>query len=505
MSSIEQTKAYAVAVAEASLGSFTKQARGDLEAPNGDENVRLYTAKGGSAVTLASDTTSAAVVFDPESSLRNGQMNVVVYERNASNAVAAVQTVSLGRSTNEFLSAGILSSGLKVFNSSGVDVIGGTQTAAVLTAVPRDISTITTTDVANFCSNHERDLVSGVVSREDSTMTMCMTDHFGKKMSLSRSNTLGNVVERSWDSSIGTRLTTEGENLMKVGSRTMVATASGATNAEILANENRRLIDTNFLSAGNNPLTLATYNATVEARIVMNDPGSAVAQFKINVRALGVDAAGTVVAEVNLTDILTTAASSVYTFSAATTLTSATTPIHRVILGLVSTSSDVTDTLRAADSSAVVKAFEETADIPARPIHVCVFEGLNASATLNINSTAVMTGVPDSTNVFISSAGSVSRVVYDTNLVEMFLRSVSRVLPRAHTITGHGAMEKAVMAVFGSEDIKLSFQAMSFGDVIKKLSGAGKFAKATIRDVSDIAKEVEPILSAGMAIGRMMI
>jgi len=507
MSIAASTKAYAIEVANTALDSFTKQARGDIEAPNGDENVRLYTAKGGSAVTLNSSTTSAAVVFDPEASLRNGQMNVQVYERNSANTVLAVQTVSLGRPSDEFLSVGVMSSGLKAFNSSGVDVIGGTQTAAVLTSVPRDISQLTTTDVSNFNSNHERDLSSGVISRDDATMTMVITEHLGKKMCLARSDTLGNVVTRKWDDRIGSRRTTVGQN-GGFSTDTTVTPITGAgdlteTFANLLASSeggtNKLIFDSSRLSGSNNPLTLATFNAEVEGFLrIAAGAGSSHEDYGATFRIMALSAANEILSESTVRDFTAVKTGETFDLTFGASVGSSTAPIHRVVVFYVrEVGASVTEAVVAADSTFVLTATEETADIPARPIHVCVFEGLNSGATLNLESTSVLTGVPDSTNVFISSSTAKDYATVDVSLVEMFMKSVIRSMPRAFTVAGHGAVVRRLTAYFGDEEVDLSFKAMSFKDVSSMIKKVGSHAKT----LNKFMKDVHPLLDAmgGMA------
>uniref|UniRef100_A0A2V0RIX9 Uncharacterized protein n=1 Tax=viral metagenome TaxID=1070528 RepID=A0A2V0RIX9_9ZZZZ len=510
MSSVDATKDYAVEVAKTALNGFNKQARGDLEAPNGDENVRLYTAKGGSAVTLASGTTSAAVVFDPEASIRNGQMNVCVYERDTNDAVTAVQTVNLGRSSNEFLSVGVMSSGLKVFNSSGVDVIGGTQTAAVLTSVPKDISSITTTDVSNFCSNHERDVASGIVSREDSTMTVSMTEHLGRKMCLSRTDTIGNVVTRTWDDSVSTRRTTSGKTGGFAVDTTVTPVSDSSDDtvsfATLLASHNsgtnKMIFDSSRLDDIHDPLTLATYNARLKGYIRINaGTGSAYDDYMASFRIMGLSAANEIVSESGVRDITTVKASDTFDLTFDTTFSSSAKPIARVVAFWSRyVGPDVTEAIRVQDTVFTLSSLEETADIPARPIHVCVFEGLNNQATLNINSTAVLTGVPDSTNVFISSATSANTDMVDGNAVEMFLRSVIRGMPRAFTVAGHGSVERSVDALFGTEEVALTFKAMSFSDITKGLKTIGSRAK----DAKRVAEQALPFVDDAARIASMM-
>jgi hypothetical protein len=490
---MQATKDYAIEVATTALNSFSKQARGDLEAPNGDENVKLFTARGGSALTLGSTTTSAVVVFDPEASLRNGQLNVGVIERDASDVVTGHRAVNLGRPATDFISAGVLSSGMKVFNSSGVDVIGGTQTAAVLTSVPRDISTLTSTDIANFCSNHERDLASGIVSREDATMTLALTEHFGKKMCLSRANTLTNVVRREWDDAIGTRKTTAGQSLSYVTDTTLTVGVDISV-AQSVTTTATHVMDSDFLDAANNPLTLATYSAEASGWVSLSNPGATHTYYFAKFRILALDHDDNVLAYNEIKDVTPVVNGVDFDLRFSGRVTSSTLPIARVVVSMSQALPDVTELVKT-DSAFKLTAYEETADISARPVHVCVFEGLNASATLNINTTAVLTGVPDSTNVFISSSSDPAPQVADTNAVEMFMKSVARVLPRAFTVGGHGQVVKDITALYGTEEVEIAFKAMSFDKVASAVKRVGQRAKKTMRDVAEPLEMIGDVAS----------
>jgi hypothetical protein len=504
------TKTYAIEVAESAVNAFHRQARGDIPSPDGSEAARLFTAKGGSAVTLDSNTTSAAVVFDPEASLRNGQMNVVVYERNSSDAVTFVKKVDLGRAANEFLSVGVLSSGLKVFNSSGVDVIGGTQSSAVLNSVPKVISSVTTTDLGNFVPNHERDLVQGIVSREDATMTMSMTEHFGSKRCLSRTGVTANVVSRTWDEGIDSRRTTAGQSLTFTAdqdlgildvslSSTQIASALATPDAAITVTggtTRRVLMDTSRLDAANNPITLATYSATVSGYVSFLNAAQTDDNYRIVYKIVALDAADSIIAE-NIVEDRRNVVSAAFNSRVSGTVTSTTVPIARVAVLITDAGSELTlDVVSSPQTTFRVTCTEETADLSARSIHVSVFEGLNASATLNINSFAVLSGIPDSSNVFISPSSKGVSAVHDTNAVHMFLSSVARVMPRAFTISGHGSFVKSLSTMYGEEEVTLAFKALSFGDVTRRLTKAGETAKLTGKEMAELMKRIEPTARA---------
>jgi hypothetical protein len=333
-------------------------------------------------------------------------------------------------------------------------------------------------------------------------MTICMTEHLGRKMCLSRTDTIGNVVSRTWDDGIGDRRTTAGET-GSFTTDTTVAPISGeddltASFDTLLASHNsgtnKMVFDSGRLSAGNNPLTLATFNARLKASFrISAGAGADYNDYMASFRIMALSAANEVLSESSLRDITVVKVNETFDLTFDTTISSATKPIHRVVAfwARYVADQDVTELVRSQDTTFSLTGFEETSDIPARPIHVCVFEGLNLGATLNINTTAVLTGVPDSTNVFISSSRSASADMVDGNAVEMFLRSVIRGMPRAFTLAGHGLVERNVEAMFGTEKVGITFKAMSFADVTKSLKTIGKYAKTLQRASHDVLPMIE--------------
>jgi hypothetical protein len=419
--------------------------------------------------------------------------------------------VGLGRPTDEFISVGLLSSGLKVFNSSGADVVGGTQSSAIVHSVPRDISTISTTDLGNYVPNHERDLVHGVVSRDDATMTMTMTEHLGSKRCLARTDMRGNVVSRTWDDGLGSRRTTTGETLGFTVDTDLGVIAPNiheddAAIALALASPDKALdlngsglctrvvMDTSRLNAANNPLTLATYSADVEGYLSFADSDTADTDYNVRFKIFALDAAGKIIGT-NASEDCQNIGTAPFSIRFSGSISSSTVPIARIAVMLTDTRGELTTDLVAAQLSTFkVTGYEETSDIPARAIHVTVLEGLNQSATLNINSFAVLSGIPDASNVFISPSASGSPEVYDVNAVNMFLMSVSRVMPRAFTISGHSSFSRTLTAMYGGAGVDVAFKAMSFRDVTSAVAKAGRLAKATASEVGPILKELEPIM-----------
>jgi hypothetical protein len=178
-------------------------------------------------------------------------------------------------------------------------------------------------------------------------------------------------------------------------------------------------------------------------------------------------------------------------------ISSTTKPIARVIVSPIKENvSQSSLTSSTSNCYNTITAIEETADIPARPIHITVLEGLNQAATINLSSFAVLTGIPDSTNVFISNARSGSHEVYDYNAVEIFLRSITNVLPRAFTVGGHGRFTTELTAMYGDEETTIAFQAMSFSSVAERIKKIGETAKKTGKELESMLRSVEPVASS---------
>jgi len=495
---VDKTESYALEVAETVMSPFSRQATGGLEAPMADENVRLYSAKGGSAITVANNTTSAVVIFDPEATLRNGQFRVTIIERDSADTINAVKSIAMGRKATDFQAVGVVSSGLKCFNSSGTDVVGGTQSAAVLTSVPRDVSKITSSDLANFCNNHERDLVSGVTSREDATATVSISEHFGKRMALVRDNTLSNVIQRTWDDGIDdtasggvNRRATAGYTSTfhdAAGAAALLWDATATTFATAIADPLKYfLVDSSRLDEDKNPLTFATYSASVKLHVRTGGVTNVTDVFYLSFAVYGLDADNKVVASNLVSRDIYNLDQHRTNYAIDATVSSSTVPIHRVVIQAILQSPNMTtpaDAIDVGDSTCAITAYEETADVPGRAVHFCVFEGLNSNATINISSAATMAGIPDSSNVFIGSVGGTRPDVYDDNAVSMFLKSVSRVVPRAYTVAGLDTVEREVKAMYGNKEVSVAFQAMSFGRIAQGVKDLGKKAKMPAKMIS---------------------
>jgi hypothetical protein len=264
--------------------------------------------------------------------------------------------------------------------------------------------------------------------------------------------------------------------------------------AMLAANPGLIVLDTARLTNERNPLTFATYEAQFEAYIgfAAHTADGAVA---FNYRCFALDAAGAVIQEIRGDDRGSIKANSKFDSTVTGAFKSTTVPIHRVVVFMAAqTGFVISESLEATVTKSKVTALEETSDIPARYIHTCVLEGLNAGATININSTAVLTGVADSTNVFIGAANDQSDAfAIDTNAVNVFMSSISRVMPRAFTSEGHQMLTRTVTGMYNDESVGVAFQAMSFSDVQRAVKRVGKVAKMAKSELEHYAPMIEDV------------
>jgi hypothetical protein len=164
-----------------------------MASPGSASGARIYVSEGSGTISAIDDTVkNIVVVYDPEATLRRGQAQMIVFERNSAGVVKKVSAVKVGRSSTDFLAAGVVSSALTVKNTSSVDQIAGAQTQATLYSVPKTIKSLTASDLLQFATDKDSHLISNVTSKMDHTVTNSPTDHNGVSMALLRDKAFSN-------------------------------------------------------------------------------------------------------------------------------------------------------------------------------------------------------------------------------------------------------------------------------------------------------------------------
>lgn len=474
---------------------YQKSVSGKMVAPSTAGGSAIYISEGSGTVSCDSSTKSAVAFYDAEASLRRGQPAVIVYERNAAGSVTFAHKINIGRPSSDFLAGGIVSSTLTSANTSGLDDIAGSQTQAVLYSTPKVASALTATDVLQFTTDKDMHLVSNISSKADNTRTFAITEHTGNKSSVLSTGARSNQVEIEYTVSATNNAA---QGFADPSTLFTQVTGSYASNSAAAIYDSAR-------DLAYSPFSLASYVSHLSLNVPFIVQTAAIETATLTVVAL--DAAGGALETVDVAIDLQSELSNTNTpgdfdFALDVNLTSSTLPIDRVMVFLKNASNaagDVT-TGQLKRSSAVasgrIAATEETADIAGRPVHFTVFEGLNASASLNFHAANILAGTPDSTNAFISGGAS-SDEVYDFSMVQNMLLTFRHTFPRAYTGMGAEVANIALRAWFDMEGMDVALEARSFkkiGKTIKKILKGAKKARTTASKIADIS---QPILDEG--------
>uniref|UniRef100_A0A2V0RBE5 Capsid n=1 Tax=viral metagenome TaxID=1070528 RepID=A0A2V0RBE5_9ZZZZ len=468
---------------------YQKSVSGKMTAPSSTSGASIYVAEGSGTVSCAAGTRSAVVVYDAEASLRRGQPAVLIFQRDSTDAVTVVSKINIGRPSTDFLSGGVISSTLTCANTSSLDDIAGSQTQAVLYSVPKGVSDLTATDVLQFTSDKDMHLVSNISSKADKTRTYGITEHNGSNSALLRDNARSNLVEIEHNVTASTQAS---QGFIAPAVNLAATTGSFLTNIANALFYSKR--DTT-----KSPFSLASYvgHLSINTELLVS---SSAAFAEGTLICIAMDAAGVVLDSVDVSINITNATDLVqnekFDFALDVNLTSATVPIDSVAVFVKASGSAVLQRSTGVTSGRV-SATEETADIPGRPIHFTVFEGLNPSASINVHGANILSGTPDSANAFISGGGGAGEDVYDYSMVNNMLLTFKHTFPRAYTGMGADIAAMALREWFELEGMSIAMEAKSFkriGKAFKKLIKGAKQARSTASKIADVA---QPIMQEG--------
>lgn len=466
---------------------YQKAVSGRMAAPSSTNGAVLFVSEGSGTVSCestassATTTASAVAVYDSEVTTRRGQAAVLIFQRNASGTVIKVNKVNIGRPSTDFLAAGIVSSTLTSANTSAMDAIAGSQTQATLFSVPKEVASLTSTDVLQFAADKEKHLVSNISSKADTTITNVISEHNGAASALLRDGARSNLVQVE----IGVAAGATAAQGFIATSTNFTAVASG-----FLAGIGNAVWDSKRV-AGVSPYTLATYKSHLNLTLHLVGSNYDGATFIVT----ALDAAGELLDSVEVESDPGAQLSTDFDFNLDVGLESTTFPIDRVAVFLKVYEGGTLQRATGA-SSGRVTAIEETADISGRGIHFCVFEGINSGASLNFHAANVIAGIPDSTNAFIAS-GTGTDEIYDYGIVNNMLLTFKHTFPRAFTGLGAEVATQALADWFELEGMEYSMQAMSFGRIGRAFKQVVPAVKKLRSGASTAADLVKPVLKEG--------
>jgi len=458
-----------------------------MPTPSDNDSDYLYSVSSAGTVKLNSTTTSVVIAYDPEVSLRSGQLHVNVYEIGSTNYFSQV---NIGRPSTDFTSAAVIYSSLKVQNASANDTIAGNQVHAVLQAQPRDLPSMTQSQLISYVTDRSRDYVS-MNSNTDGTRSQVLTDHLGNKPAIMSEGQVANVASTVYRLSA----TASGNNLeFPTGPWTAGGLASSGT---VLYNTGLQT-DRSVL-----PFSSSTYASRVS--VLVNFSQAAGTTFFAGtggtrvLRANFIDYGGNSIGSRNLTGTFingttVTAGTAVVSFSGSCIVFNSTTPIYNVTITAVG----------FADSEAVidliqvdVEAISETADIPIRKVHVVRIDGVNSAASIQLEPEVVLAALPSADRMFVSNLTSNQEEI-DTQFLGRILKKAFTSLDKVSSLSGHSfisnVMHASTEALSGVMSDTSKLEAFSFSSIGKSFKHISNIVKEARNTGSNILKTVNPAI-----------
>jgi hypothetical protein len=487
MDILADTREYAVTVGEGMLFPSKVAKLSTFSAPMNDDNVTLYPMSATMAHTMASTTNKAVIFYDAETSLRNGQTTAFVVESDVNGLITKVTSRNVGLPSDEHLSAGVISSSLAVSNTSSEDNVAGSQTAAVLYSPPRFLGGLDSNGLSTYTINEAKNLKSGVESKRDGTFTQAVTHHYGSRMGFLRKKSVSSSV-RSSDVFSGADTSNATQEVGSVGDGIDNGTYGSAYWW--------------FDSGNSNAFTFATHSARISGSVGISAtfPGAITGENILTNRltfAL-LDEAGKTISTEVVSTRHTASNEAVETSTADFDIvfTNVSKPIKKVVALWSSVREDVNAssvaTLGAGKLNINVETYEAVGDIPVRPIHVHIIEGLNASASIMMKATALLSSIPDSTNAKASRVMVHDKVV-NSNQVEIYLKQLTRTLPRAMTVSDAEFLYSILRTWQTRVEVDEALIAMDLSFLSPLISQAGSVLQQGSRDVNKFLDTAIPI------------
>jgi len=487
MSIVEDTRDYATAVGEGMLFPSKVAKLGSHSAPMNDDNVSLYPMSATMAHTVAATTNKAVIIYDAEVSLRNGQTTAYVVETDASGVITKVTARNVGLPSTEHLSAGVVSSSLSVVNTSSEDSIAGVQSAAVLYSPPRFLGDLDSNQLATYTINEAKNLKAGVQSKIDGTFTQAVTHHYGTKMGFLRKNAISSSVRS-----------------------TNIFTGGGMSSALLQTGDIADGIDSGtydstywwFSSGNSSAFTFATHSVRVSGNVGIKSDFDGVTEAEetltnVSLQIVLLDEAGKYIASETVAhkylsqkDLPETSVSIDAVFL------NVSRPIKRVV-ALWSSDRSGVDAIEMTPigggaNNLNIETYEATGDIPVRPVHVHIVEGLNASASLMLKATSLLASIPDSTNAKASRSLMHDKIV-NSNQVEIYLKQLTRAVPRAMTINDADFLYAVLRNWQQRVEVDDALIAMDFSFLAPLVSQVGSAIQQGSRDVNKFLDTAIPI------------
>jgi len=133
-----------------------------------------------------------------------------------------------------------------------------------------------------------------------------------------------------------------------------------------------------------------------------------------------------------------------------------------------------------------IEAIERTADIPARPIHIALVEGLTTGATITVQASAIVTGLVDSSRSFLAGTEDDDDVddpaeIINHSMAMVYFRAIEANLVRAGSAAGFGVMKQAMQDVVSSTPPEALLSASSYSSLSSGIRRASKAMQTAVK------------------------
>lgn len=457
----------------------TKNVQG-LPAPMTTHNSVIYTGSGSRSHITTSNTTRVVVFFDPEVSLRTGQCRAILVEYSNGGAVLSQTSIDCGRSSSSYTAAGVIFSALSVSNGSSLNELSGQQTQAVVYTLPKTQFDHTQSSLGNLVMRRHADMVTSHCA-EGGTRSFAPSEHIGNNITV-----CNDVYTRTSEMRSYYRLSTEepatGFNAVNVAAFSGISTTIW---------DSKLVTSPQQLTLPNGDLKSGAYGFDLSLTFRISDTSVIVASnesFLFTVMAY--DHAGGLLVGENLANSVPAAATSANKATLNMTVSKyVSTPIARIVI-MVANTSGVASGASYDYASVTLQLINETGDIPCRPIHYCVMEGLNPSASINVRTDALFSAIPSEDNVSLATfPASMSNL--DDSMIKVMFRSMFSTFSRACLISESAKRSQLLLdaSPYLVENLAQAStepeMAMSFHEALKL---AGRHASRTAKTAAPLLK-----------------
>lgn len=467
----------------------------------------LFVMEGSRTLVTNANTNRIEVILDAEATLRNGQAKAYAFEYSATDAILAMTDIDISAGSGNFSCGGVVATRLDVSNSSSVNEVSGHMTGAVLNTVPANVSQLTATRLKQKTpAKHDQ---ASCQMKEDGVTLLSITSHLGAKATSLEADKYTNTSNWFKEYDIASSGITGFDTLGNT-----VTAATGQINTFITGETAKsannsgqmdRVWDSDRLATS--PFTQATFGLELsfDGELIVKTAPSGTLLHRVQIGVAVLDHAGNIMEEKIFTatpvvdyggqvpgeaDTMAFAVNHLYEF------TRQPRPIARAFMW-VAESSILNITLPANSSNTTgrhlvqLRGLENLADLPDRDLNIVVAEGVNSGAAITIECGIVVSGIPAADRTFI--AGGAVDTFVDDSLIQNYLRTALKGVPRANLQSEVGDLRETVKHIMSQQDHSEAFHAWSFGSIGRAFRSVANTVRSGVRGFDKVLTRAIPV------------